>query len=315
MATATTAIWLTGASGFIGHHLVPFLQADGLTLRCITNNPDAGRAKPPAEPQSGSPRHYMDFSKPSDIRRVMDQYGVPDVVYHLGWGGMTEPGSDVHLTTNVTDAQTLIDTVFQAGTKKFIFLGSVNEYGARHGLLREDMSHEDPRTNYAIGKTMVATHGFKKAEEFGRVFVSVRLFYTYGPGQRAGSLINKLYRHHVEKKRPDLGPCEHFRDYIYVGEVAEGLDRMRCIEKSAVVNLGSGKVAKLRDFVTLFWKSMDGDPADIMFGANPMRAGEPEQPYSFADMTLLKSLTHWTPQLTLEQGIQKTIAALRASPP
>lgn len=298
--------WLTGSSGFIGSRTAPVLSESFSELRCLTNNPVAAPGA-----ATRFPRSYMDFSSPRDIQRAVDRYGVPDVFVHLGWGAMEDPGSNEHLEKNVRDSNTLVETLFKLGLSRFVFLGSVNEYGARVGALSEEMPAEGRMTNYAKGKAFVAEFGFEKAAELGKTFISIRLFNTYGSGQRSSSLINKLFRCYSTRTRVDLGPCEHYRDYIHVSEVAEGIRRICEIPKSTVVNLGSGRVIQVRDFVTTFWKLLGGLPDQLVFGAHPMRAGEPEQPRSYADTKKLKSLTGWTPSLSIEDGIRLTIRGLQ----
>jgi nucleoside-diphosphate-sugar epimerase len=296
----TNSIWLTGASGFIGKHLGPSLKETFSEVRYFTNNKDAG-----------SGRHYMDFSSEDDIRRNIELFGLPDTFIHLGWGAMTDPTSQEHLAANVEASKTLVDTLFKAGLPKFIFLGSANEYGGRGGSLSEDMPPEGRRTAYAEGKTHVASFGFEQASKYGKKFISIRLFNTFGAGQRQGSLINKLYDCYRNNIKPELGPCENFRDYIHVSEVVQGITLMCDINESTIINLGSGKAIQLKNFVTLFWESLGGTPDDLKFGVLPVREGEPEQPYAFANMEHLKKLTGWAPSLSIEEGIKLTIAGLK----
>ena len=299
-------IWLTGSGGFIGSHLAPVLYNVCSELRCFTSNKEVSTTLH----REGFCRNYMDFLSEDSINRNIDLFGLPDVFIHLGWGAMADPGSSEHLEGNVKVGKGLISTLYKAGLKKFIFLGSVNEYGGRAGLLSEDMASEGRLTNYAKGKTLVTSFGLEQADKYDKVFISVRLFYTFGPGQRKGSLINKLYVCYQKNLRPSLGLCEHFRDYIYVSEVVEGIKLISNINESTIVNLGSGKAIKLKDFVVLFWEHLGGIPEQIDFGAYPMREGEPEQPYSFAHLDRLKKLTNWMPSLSIEHGIKQTIKGL-----
>jgi nucleoside-diphosphate-sugar epimerase len=292
-------VWLTGAGGFIGSHLGPALEKVYSEVRYFSNT-------------KGSSRNYMDFGSEEDIRKNIELFGLPDLFIHIGWGAMTDPESKEHLTANVHAGKTLIETLFKAGLPKFVFLGSANEYGAREGLLSEDMPPVGRRTAYAEGKTQVASFGLEQAAKYNKTFISIRVFYAYGSGQRPGSLINKLYNCYRENIKPDLGPCEHFRDYIHVSEVAQGITLISGTNESGIVNLGSGKVIKLKDFVTLFWKSFGGNSDDLQFGAHAARAGEPEQPYAFASTERLKRLTGWVPSLSIEEGIKLTIEGLKA---
>ena len=293
------SIWLTGSGGFIGSHLVPRLKEITPSLKCISNNVRAGES-----------RVHVDYAEAKSIRAALDSHGIPEILVHLAWGAMEDAESQVHLEENVRSSKNLINTLYDAGVKKVVFIGSVNEYGARTGLLVEDQPAEGRMTKYAMGKAAVTAFGLALAKKLGRGFVDARVFYTYGPGQRAGSLINKLFRCHREGVKPDLGPCEHFRDYIYVEDVADGITQLCGVSEPAIVNLGSGHVVQVKDFVSMFWRELGGKVEDVIFGANPMRAGEPEQPYSFASTSRLECLTGWRPQRTLESGIQMTARIL-----
>lgn len=301
--------WLTGSGGFIGRRVAPRLAEVARKVVRVTNNP--ARAQ---DPSAASPLICVDYADREAVALAAREHGAPDLIVHLGWGAMEDPGSAEHVEQNVRDAKNLVDVLFENGLSTFVFIGSVNEYGAREGLLSEDMPAVGRMTSYARGKAVVAAHGLEVARCCGRCFISARVFYTYGAGQRSGSLINKLYRCSVDGTRAELGPCEHFRDYIHVDDVAEGIARVAVVPGPAVVNVGSGAVVQVRDFVTRFWSALDGDPENLVFGANPMRAGEPPQPRSYADLAKLRALTGWTPRLTLDEGIRKTVADLRSAP-
>lgn len=295
---------MTGAGGFIGGHTAAALKRVCAKLLCFTNN---------AASADGHSRLYLDFADEQAVLQAIKTHGLPDAFAHLGWAAMTDPGSDEHMGANVAMSSNLISTLFREGLSKFVFLGSANEYGARAGALTEDMSPEGRMTKYAEAKVAVTSIGLAKAKEFNRVFVNVRPFYVYGPGQRGGSLPCKLYRCYLTKTRAELGPCEHYRDYVYVGEVAEGVRRAATqISESGVVNVGTGHVVTVRQFVETMWKRLGCPPENLVFGANPMRAGEPEQPYAYADTSRIRRLTGWAPSISLEEGIRLLVNGLHA---
>ena len=303
MSSSDASIWLTGSGGFIGRHLTPLLERRGRLKRWT---PDASGA-------DGASRCWLDMNNRSAVRQAIQSEGPPDVFIHLGWGAMEDPGHPDHLAGNITRAQILIDELFAAGSTRFVFIGSTNEYGARAGELFEDMPPEGFMTNYAKGKWAVTQYGLAQAALHRREFISVRVFNTYGALQRSGSLLNKLYRCYNEGRKPDLGPCENYRDYIHAQDVAEGITRL-CearIERPVIVNLGGGQAIQLKDFVKTFWSKLGGRPEDILFGAHEMRAGEPAQFFSFASLARLEQLTHWRPELSLEKGIELTIQMMR----
>lgn len=298
-------IWVTGSHGFIGSHLICALKEDCEEVQCFTHC-SGGESRPSRE-DACMP---MDYSNKSDIKRKVDLWGLPDLFIHIGWGAMTDPEAALHLEENVVTGKALVGTLFESGLKKFVFLGTMNEYGARVGLLSENMKPEGRLTNYARGKAQVAEFGFQMAKHHRSTFIHIRSFYVFGPGQRSGSLINSLYCSYKQGQALALGPCDYYRDYIYVADVVEGIRRISNIDRSTTVNLGSGNVIKLKDFVTLFWETLGGNKDTLKFGSYPMRPGEPDQPRSYADLTRLKELTDWAPSRPIEEGIALTIKEL-----
>ena len=292
-------IWISGSRGFIGNYLTHALKDSGCELRCITNNK-----------VSDDSLTYIDFADDNHIREIIELHGVPSVFIHLGWGSVYKPQSDIHLTTNVSNGKNLIKELYNCGLEKFIFLGSSSEYGDLENSLSENMRPRGKLTNYVKGKLTVASYGFEIAKQQNKIFIHIRLFYTFGEGQHQKSLINQLYKSHLGKSTIYLSPCEHYRDYIYISDVVWGIILLCNINESATVNLGSGKVTQLKDFVSLFWKFLGGRPERLNFGAHRKPADEPAQPYCYANIDTLKRLTDWTPSVSLEDGIKKTVDAL-----
>ena len=280
-------IWLTGSRGFVGRVVADaFRQTGGQLLGC-TNQP-VPEASAGTVQNSFVQVNYLDAE---DIKDKIRRFGLPDLFIHSAWAAMDKPESPLHLDENVRAGKILIETLFREGLKTFLFVGSMNEYGARTGALSENQEPEGRLTNYAKAKREVAAIGFEAAKKFGKTFLHARTFYVYGAGQRAGSLINDLFEASLTGAEVNLSPCEHFRDYIHVSEVAEGLRRLSTLQDSVTVNLGSGTVVQVKDFVLLLWRALGGDPGKLKFGARKMGWDEPEQPKSFADLERLKQLT------------------------
>jgi dTDP-6-deoxy-L-talose 4-dehydrogenase (NAD+) len=300
-------VWLTGSRGFVGRAVVAaFLQADDQVWGC-TNQAVSDASSGLNE----NPFVQVDYLNPEDIKAKVRHFGMPDLFIHSGWAAVDKPESPLHLEENVQASRTLINTLFGQGLKTFLFVGSMNEYGARTGALAEGMEPDGRLTNYAKAKREAAAIGFEAARTFGKTFIHARTFYVYGAGQRPGSLINDLYQASLTGAEVSLSPCEHYRDYIHVSEVAEGLRRLSAVRESATVNLGSGTVVQVRDFVLLLWKALGGEIHKLKFGTRKVGWDEPEQPRSYAELTRLKQLTNWTPSLTLQQGVIKTVENLR----
>ena len=99
-------VWLTGSSGFIGKHLYRELISSGYNLSCISNNLNL-------KDECENPHtYYLNFSSENDIKNLINRNGCPDVFIHLGWGDIKDSTSSIHLSKNLDDAKTLIETLY-----------------------------------------------------------------------------------------------------------------------------------------------------------------------------------------------------------
>ena len=291
-------VWLSGSRGFVGKYLKDFLINEGYNIESLSYS------------DLNDEVIKIDFSRKEDIEELILKKGIPDIFIHLGWGRVYEPHKKIHVLQNLKDGKNLIDTLYQNGLQKFILLGSSSEYGDLEGELKEEKEIPEPANNYVKGKVSLCHYGLKKAKEFNKVFIYVRLFYAYGAGQQHNSLVNQLYKNSIENKGMQLSPCEHYRDYIYIEDVVKGIEKISQIDKSTILNLGSGRVIQLKDFVIKFWQELGSDLIDLSFGAHKQPSSEQSQPKSYADLDRLKNLTHWLPSISLKDGIKKTAKQL-----
>lgn len=295
-------IWITGSRGFIGKELVSFLKQDN-KIKCVTHNIEKDFCVTDDVIE-------INFLNEKNIIKLVNEFGIPDIFIHLGWASMIDSESKEHLDFNVNSSKNLIRKFFELGLEKFVFLGSRDEYGERKGSLVETMKPIGKVSKYANAKGIVAKYGFEQAKKTERIFIHIRLFNAYGSGQRENSLINILYKNFHNKQNNHLGPCIHFREYIHISEVCKGIELLSKINKSIIVNLGSGKAIKLKDFVNLFWRELGGKENEIVFESEQIRKNDPIYPKSYANLKKLKGLVDWTPSLSIEDGITLTIKKL-----
>jgi len=302
--------WLTGSSGLVGRSIHTRFKKQGLDVLNVTNQ----KVSNYAGDNNPGPTHreYIDDYRPEQIEETCNRFGVPEVLIHTGWGGMTDSESQIHLNENVKNSFSLMSTLYRLGLKKFIFLGSINEYGQRGGRLSEEMEPQGKLRNYELGKRRVGELGVCESKKWGAVYIHVRLANTFGAPQRADSLIGTLHQAYTEGVPAKLSACEDYRDYIHAFEVAEGVFRICEVDFSTTVNLGCGKSTQLRWFVEKYWATLGGDTDSLLFGAIPQRKNEPDQPKPFLDISKLKDLTHWRPTSTMEEGIKKTVIDMRS---
>jgi UDP-glucuronate decarboxylase len=295
-------VWLSGARGFVGEYVRrSFLEA-GYIVKCLSNSVS-----------NDENIIQVDYSKRDQIRKVFETHNIPEKFIHLGWGNVYDPHHKSHITSNLEESINLIDELYNCGLKRFLSLGSSSEYGDKTGLLQETYSASEGVNNYVLGKQRLALYGLEAAEKLNRIFVHVRLFYTYGLGQKHNSLIKQLFDTYVQGGTMNLSPCEHYRDYLHIAEAADGIRKIASVDQSGIINLGSGKVIQLKEFVQLLWNELGADPNLLIFGSHDVPTSEQSQPRSFADLNTLKNRTQWSPSLSIEEGVKKMVEQFRLS--
>lgn len=294
------SIWLTGSRGFIGSYVKKKLVKSGYKVHCISNNAI-----------DDEELTHIDFSKRNEIRNGLIKTGLPEALIHLGWGNTDDPHHNNHITLNIDNSVKLIDEIYLAGVQKIIFMGTSSEYGELLGLLKEDTKLSKKMNNYIEGKRAVGSFGLNLAKKLNRDFINVRLFYSYGAGQRDNSLINQIYMCSLGAENMKLSPCEHYRDYIHVYDVAKGIEQLLKVKGFHTVNLGSGNVIQLKKFVKIIWSKLGANPDRLIFGAHEQPVTEQSQPKAVADLSKLKKLTNWLPEISIEDGVAILVNDLR----
>ena len=198
----------------------------------------------------------------------------------------------------------LVEVLQKKNLKKFLQIGSSDEYGPEKKKLKENL-RERPFSFYSFSKT-ASTHYLQsiyKAENFKATIV--RIFLSYGPGQDLNRFFPQIIKGCLRNERFPTSYGDQFRDFSYIDDVVDGIKKILISKKTEgeIINLGSGKPVKIKRMVELIVKIIGkGIP---VFGAVRYRKGE--NMFLVADVSKLKKLIKWKPKFSLEKGIRNTI--------
>ncbi len=297
----STPVFLTGATGFIGRRLAERLSAAGADVTAlvlpgeIALLPDGVRAIP------------GDVTAPEIVTQAVAATQ-PRLIIHLAAIGITNP--DLPFTAacavNVGGVINVLDAARQVKTpKRIVLVGSSYEYGARRaddGL--------DPFNAYSASK--VAAWAFSRAafNAWDAPIVWMRLFQVYGPGQREQALIPAAIRVALNGDDFRMTAGEQQRDFVFVEDAVAGLLAAAVAPgiEGRALDVGTGQLHRVRAVVERIW-ALSGARGNILAGALPYRPGE--VPAIPADVERTRRLTEWEAQVALENGLQRTITAMR----
>jgi nucleoside-diphosphate-sugar epimerase len=328
-----TRVLVTGASGFIGAHVVRQLAARGYEVHAVCRGtPAIGNARrgagvePAASdrpaPDSAAPDSTApDSTAPSwhrcdmlsagegDIARLLSSIRAPLWV-HLAW--CTEPGTYWQSPDNlrwVTATMAWLRRFRDQGGERVVMAGTCAEYDMASGYCRESATPLRPATPYGMAKHALQQLVQAFSMTSGLSWAWGRIFYLYGPGEREERLVPSVIRGLLAGRPVPCTNGEQIRDYLHVEDVAGGFVALLESGHQGPANIASGRPVRIKDIIHLI-AGQTGRPELIRLGERPTPAGE--VPYLVGDCAILRG-QQWRPRFDLETGLAHTLCWWRGA--
>ena len=270
-----------GASGFIGRWVARKLCAAGACAYLVVRDP-ASAAGTFARYEISGEIVEADLSDTAAVGEIYRRIR-PAITFNLvGYG--IDPGErdeaisyrmNAALPKEICEAAAAWKDSTWAG-QHFVHAGSALEYGEIGGDLREDGGTR-PTTVYGKSKLQGTQLVAERCAALGLRGLTARLFTVYGPGEHAGRLLPSLIQASRTGEPLNLTAGTQRRDFTYVGDVADGLLRLGLaegVEPGVVVNLATGELVSVRDFIEGAAAVLKIPSANLRFGALPTRLEE-----------------------------------------
>lgn len=238
-------VLVTGATGFVGQHVVPQLLERGYAVTAVAR--DEAKA-----------RNFDWFSSVRficcDIHQStatqFEQFGKNEAVIHLAWPGLPNYKAPFHFEDTLPADYRFLKALVESGVNHLLITGTCFEYGMQSGCLAEN-TPTFPANPYALAKDTLRKFLGELKHQQAFTLQWARLFYMYGQGQNANSLLAQLDRaiDNGEAKF-NMSGGEQLRDYLPVNEVAHRLVLLlEHPECDGTVNVCSGAPASVRRLV------------------------------------------------------------------
>ncbi len=268
-------VLVTGATGFLGAHVVRGLIAEGESvLAAFRGASDTWRL---GELSKGVTMVRMDLLDIGSVSTALEEHR-PDAVIHSAAYGVNHKEQDPAMASRVNMKATreLVEAAAASGVKRFVHIGSCFEYGDKDHPIRED---EDlaPTGVYGAAKAAGTLAAIERAAELGLSLTVLRPFSMWGVLEPPGRLVPQVISACMERTPLRLTGGEQVRDYSHVTDIAEMIVRLLKSEgfpESRILNLGSGTPVLLKDFVLKVVGALGADPALMEFGKLEYRGDE-----------------------------------------
>lgn len=238
-------VMVTGATGFVGHHVVTQFLAEGHEVVAVAR--DEARLSQLTAATGAKAVACDVYREPQTLFGQADR---PDVFVHLAWPGLPNFQKSFHLTDNLPAEIHLFQQLVDWGVSHFQVAGSCLEYGLQSGPLEED-GPTFPTTPYGAAKDFLRKTLQLIQAEKPFVLQWMRLFYMYGEGQSERSLLSQLDRA-IDDGDPVFNMSEgsQLRDYLPITEIARRFALLASRpDVEGVINCCSGQPVSVIDLV------------------------------------------------------------------
>jgi len=294
-------ILITGASGFIGRHLIQNISPDTANIHTI------GREK--ATFPRPVHQHNGDIVDAQFVKRCIRETE-PDHIFHLAAFKERDDSIQAFYTSVETN---LIGTLnlFSAAkdvvsVKSIVTLGTAEEYGKNIPPFNEKL-RECPVTPYSFSKLCVSQMGELFFHLYNLPVIILRPTLAYGPGQGTDMFLPSLITSLLENKPFDMTLGEQTRDFVYVTDLVEAmiLASGNTNAHGQIINIGSGVPIKIADIAQTIEKII-GKRGLVNLGGKSYRKNEVMDYY--IDPKKAEHLLGWKAKTSLEEGLNRTIA-------
>jgi len=285
-------IFLTGATGFIGRALMPLLE-DHLLLVLDRQGTLAAAAN--------RTTLKANMADPAGLAGPLEDFA-PDACIHLAWEGLPDYGwqtSCRNFNMNID----LLDTLGRIGCRKVFISGTCWEYGDLNGRVTEQDT-PGKRGLFPSFKARIYDLGKRITAEYGLELTWGRIFFAYGPGQRAESLIPHCISSIRQDAVPQLRQPGAVNDFIHVLDVARAIHGLAVTPNTpGIFNIASGKPYTVSAVVRRVAAALG---KEWLLGPETAAAGSG----FWGDISKITAATGVVPQVSLDEGIRHMIESL-----
>ncbi|HET6932828.1 MAG TPA: dTDP-glucose 4,6-dehydratase [Candidatus Acidoferrum sp.] len=310
-------VLVTGGAGFIGSNFVRFLlkarrDAEIVNLDKLTY---AGNPESLAD-VADDPRYHFIRGSITDSDAVAELFNRRfDVVVHFAAETHVDRSIEdpsPFLNTNIIGTQMLLEAARNFPATRFIHISTDEVYGSTPaGTSFREESPLDPRSPYAASKASAEHFVTAYANTYGMNSVILRCTNNFGPFQFPEKLIPLMIANAAEDKPlPVYGDGMQERDWLFVEDYCRAI--AMAVEKAApgsIYNVSSGTSQPNLKIVRTILRFLGKPDSLIQYVQD--RPGH-DRRYAL-DSSKIRRELGWSPQVSFEDGMRKTIEWYRAN--
>ena len=306
-----STILITGADGFIGSHLTELLVIRGYKVKALSQYNSFNNwgwledinCKDQIEVITG------DIRDPHFCKKIVKDV---DIIFHLA-ALIAIPYSyvapDSYVDTNIKGTLNICQAAKESGNIRIIHTSTSEVYGTAKYVPIDEKHPLQAQSPYSASKIAADAMAMSFYNSFALPVTIARPFNTYGPRQSARAVIPTIITQIANgAKEIKLGDLTPTRDFNYVEDTCRGFIALAEEDQTIgkTINIGSNFEISIAETLNIIKELME---SEVRFIQDKQRI-RPEKSEVFrlwCDNTLIKSLTNYSPEIGIRDGMQKTI--------
>lgn len=308
-------IVVIGSNSFSGSNFIDLILREGTEAVGISRSPELDEVFLPYKKRKDSGFKFYQLDLNRDLDRIMDVINSfrPDYVVNFAAQSMVAQSwehPEHWFQTNVVANARFNDKLRKSSfLKKYVHISTPEVYGNCKGIVKENTCY-NPSTPYAVSRAAADMNLMCFFKTYGFSVVFTRAANVYGPGQQLYRIIPRAILYFLTGRKLELhGGGHSVRSFIHIKDVADGtLKAARAASIGEIFHFSTSETISIRSLVEMIARKMGVSFEDRV----EIAEDRPGKDVAYLlDSSKAKELLGWKDKISLEKGIDETIAWVR----
>lgn len=306
-------VFVTGAGGFIGSHLVEYLAQQGAEVIAFVRYTSQGsEGFLPTLTEELQKRIRIVRGDVRDAEAVEQAAHGAEYIFHLA-ALVGVPYSFLHpdevIAVNTLGTLNVLNAARAHGVQRVVVTSTSEVYGTARYVPIDEAHPLQAQSPYAASKIAADAIAVSFHHVYQLPVAIIRPFNTYGPRQSDRAVIPTIISQTLTGKRVRLGNLDTTRDFTYVTDTVRGFLAIAAALGEVMgqpINIGSGSEISIGDLARKII-ALTGSEVTISVETERLRLPTSEVERLCADNSRARALLGWEPQVSLDEGLRRTI--------
>ena len=303
---------VTGVAGFIGWRVGEFLLKEGKAVLGVDNLNDAYDVTlkywrlNELKKSENFKFYQIDITNFQALKTLFETYSISAVIHLAARAGVRASLENpwVYVDSNITGTLNLLELMKDFGVKKMVLASTSSIYAGQSPPFHEDLKVDTPLSPYAATKKGAELLSYTYHHLYGLDISVVRYFTVYGPAGRPDMSIFRFIKWIYEEKPIKIfGDGTQARDFTYIDDIARGTIASLKPLGYEIINLGGGKNPISINQIIEILERLIGKKAKREY----LNFHKADVKVTWADISKAKKLLNWEPEISIEEGLKRTV--------